>query len=81
LKKLHVDSVEELKETGYILVNEDGLKLPQPLEDADFSVSEMFLRNPTQITNMDELYDLFEMNKENPTKYIVCPKFTEKLQL
>lgn len=27
-KQFHIDSLEELKETGYILINEDGLRLP-----------------------------------------------------
>jgi len=74
LKFLHVDSVDELKETAYILVNEDGLRLPQPAEGGDVGVSEMFLRNPTQISNIDELYDLFDLNRGNSTKYILCMK-------
>jgi hypothetical protein len=28
LKRINVDSVKALEETAYILVNEDGLKLP-----------------------------------------------------
>lgn len=70
----HIDNLEELSQTGYILINEDGLRLPQPAEDADSSVSEMFLRNPVQISNLDELYDLLEMNAKNPTKYIFIQK-------
>jgi hypothetical protein len=74
LQKFNVSSVEELKETGYILINEDGLRLPQPLQDADISVAEMFLRNPVQISSSDELYDLFDLNRGNPTKYLLTLK-------
>jgi len=58
-------------------VNEDGLRLPQPVENGDVGVSEMFFRNPTQISNIDELYDLFDLNRGNPTKYILCMKQKE----
>ena len=69
-KHFHIENREELKQTAYILINEDQLKLPQSIEGVDSSVSEQFIINPAIVTNMDDLYDLFEANKGAPTKYI-----------
>jgi hypothetical protein len=73
-KHFHIENRDELKQTAYILINEDQLKLPQSIEGVDSSVSEQFIINPAIVTNMDDLYDLFEANKGTPTKYICLRK-------
>lgn len=49
LKKINVESVKALEETAYILVNEDGLKLPFLRESADPGIASKFLQNVTRI--------------------------------
>ena len=44
--QLNADSIEELQETAYILVNEDRLKLAQLRGQADPAISFKFLQNP-----------------------------------
>ena len=41
--QLNIDSMEELQETAYILVNEDKLKLAQLRSQADPAISYKFL--------------------------------------
>ena len=43
---LNIDSYNEMLDTGYVLINEDRMKLPQPRERADPSISFKFLENP-----------------------------------
>ena len=73
LRALNIGSSDELQETGYILINEDGLKLPQPIV-GDIGIAELFLRNPVQVTSIDDLFDLLEINQGNPTKYCLALK-------
>ena len=73
LRTLNIGSKEELLETGYILINEDGLKLPQPI-DGDIGIAELFIRNPVQVSSLDDLFDLLEINQGNPTKYCLAMK-------
>jgi hypothetical protein len=44
--QFNIDSLEELLETGYIIVNEDGIRLPQPAEESDISIALRFIQNP-----------------------------------
>ena len=53
LKVLHIDSIEQLLQTEYILVNEDGIKLPFETDDADTAIAFKFLQNPFKIESMD----------------------------
>ena len=71
---LNVETGHELMETGYILINEDKMKLPQPRENADPAISFKFLENPIQVDDMDSLYDLFDLRKDEPHKYICILK-------
>ena len=43
---LNIESVHELSDTDYILVNEDQVKLPQPKGQADPAISFKFIENP-----------------------------------
>ena len=61
--KLNIDSIEELRETAYILVNEDKLKLVQLRNEVDVAISYKFLQNPLQVDKIDDLYDLLDVNK------------------
>ena len=69
MKVLGIQSLDELNETEYVIVNEDTLKLTQSKSEADISYVLKFIQNPIRIENEDELYDLLELNKGLPTKY------------
>ena len=71
---LNVESVNELMQTSYILINEDRMKLPQPKEDADPAISFKFLENPLKVDNLDDLYDLLDLHKNEPHKYVCMLK-------
>jgi len=49
LMKINVESVKALEETAYILVNEDGLKLPFQRDSADPGIAFKFLQNVPRI--------------------------------
>lgn len=53
LKVLHIDSLEQLLQTEYILVNEDGIKLPFESDEADAAIAFKFLQNPLKIESID----------------------------
>ena len=63
---------EELAETAYIVVNEDGLRMP--CDGNDSVLARKFIENPVQVGSVDDLYDLMEMNIGNPTKYVLVAK-------
>ena len=68
----NMESADELAEMSYILINEDGIKLPQGRDGtADPAISFKFLQNPVQIHDVDDLYEIFELNKDTPHKYFI----------
>lgn len=50
------------------------MKLPQPRDSADPSFSFKFIENPIDIDNIDDLYDLFDLHRNEPHKYICMVK-------
>lgn len=76
LRNLHIDSKADLEETSYILVNEDGLKLPFQEGDADTAIGLKFLDNPIKVHTLDDLYEVLHLSKDLPVKYIftLCPQ-------
>ena len=41
-----IESFEELKDTEYIVINEDNLRLPMNRETADAAIAFKFIQNP-----------------------------------
>ena len=66
---LNVDSIHELEDTAYILINEERMKLPQPNEGTDPSISSKFIQNVIQVSDIDELYDLLDLHRGEAHKY------------
>ena len=66
---LNIDSVHELEDTSYILINEERMKLPQPRDGADPAISSKFIQNVIQVSDIDELYDLLDLHKGEAHKY------------
>ena len=75
-EQLNVESVHELSETGYVLINQDGMKLPQARGNADPAISFKFIENPIAVNDLDDMYDLFDLHKNEPHKYICMLKNT-----
>ncbi len=73
--------MDELADTSYVLVNEDSLRLPQPINSGDSSISLRFIQNPAQVASLDDLYDMLEVNKSSPTKYIMIKKGSDPLSI
>jgi hypothetical protein len=71
LKAINVESLQALRETAYILVNEDGLKLPFLDSELDMGIAAKFLTNPTKIETIDDLYEFLHLNKSLPVKYLL----------
>lgn len=71
---LNVDDGNELMETRYILINEDKMKMPLAKASADPSISFKFLQNPEKISNIDDLYELFELHRNEPHKFVCMVK-------
>lgn len=69
-----MESVHELNDTAYVLVNEDKMKMPQPRDTADPSISFKFIENPIQIDSIDDLYDLFDVHRGESHKYVCMVK-------
>jgi hypothetical protein len=67
LRVLNLESTEDL---AYVVVNEDGLKLPFNKDELDMGIVAKFLANPTKIDTIDDLYDFLHLNKGLPVKYI-----------
>ena len=55
----------------YIVVNEDGMKMPVTHSDEEGAIAFKFLLNPTKIADLDELYDALEINRDTNVKYVV----------
>lgn len=70
LQKQFQLSPDELCDVDYILVNEDGLKMPMPKSARDIGIAIKFIQNPVQIGTREELYDLLDENRGNSTKYV-----------
>ena len=71
---MNVDSVHELAETGYILINEERMKLPMPKERPDPALGSKFIQSVIQVSSVDELYDLFDLHKDEPHKFVCMLK-------
>ena len=71
---LNIDSVHELEDTEYILINDERMKLPQPREMADPSISSKFIENVIQVGDIDDLYDLFDLHRGESHKYVCMYK-------
>ena len=70
--------LEEWKGVSYIVVNEDGLKMPAFHGDGS-AIPFKFLMNPTKIDNLDDLFDALEVNRGNNVKYVmICNPGTHK---
>lgn len=53
----------ELRDTSYIIVNEDRMKLPISKSDQRYSgIAYKFVMNPERIDNLDDLYEAFLTN-------------------
>jgi hypothetical protein len=61
--------MSELGNTDYILINEDGLRLPMSKHESDAAIAVKFISNPVQINSIDDLYELLDLGKGLPTKY------------
>jgi len=78
LKKLNIDSIDTLEDTEYILVNEDGLKLPFSSNEVDSAIAFKFILNPTKIHTTEDLFDFLHLSKDLPVKYIFTTVPIEK---
>ena len=69
---LNISGEDEFKEVAHVLINEDGMKMPILLNDSTSSaIGFKFVMNPTAIDNMDDLFEVFEVNKGSNVKYVV----------
>ena len=73
-----IESFEELKDTEYIVINEDNLRLPMNRETADAAIAFKFIQNPALITSEDELYDLLDLGKDLPVKFFFVKRVNQK---
>ena len=71
----NIDSLQELNDLYYIVVNQDRMKLPVGGREGNEQISSAipikFCVNPMKIATEDDLFELFEINKGQPTKYFV----------
>ena len=70
----NIDSVEELNDIFYIVVNEDKMKLPiGGRSDGSINVSSSiplkFVTNPTRIEDEEQLFEILDLNRGSPSKY------------
>jgi len=71
---LNIEAREELENTEYILINEDGLRLPMSQGEADAAIAFKFMQNPSQVNNIDDLYELLDLGKGLPIKYFITQR-------
>ena len=50
------------------------MKLPQPRNMADPSISSKFIENVVQVGDLDDLYDLFDLHRGEAYKYVCMYK-------
>ena len=71
----NIDSYEELNDLFYIAVNQDRMKLPIGGRFGEDQISSAipikFCVNPIKIGTEDDLFELLEINKGQPTKYFL----------
>ena len=53
------------------------MKLPQARERADPALSFKFIENPVQVASVDELYELFDLHKNEPHKFVCMLRDTK----
>lgn len=70
----NIDSIEELNDIFYIVVNEDKMKLPiggrkDGLVNVSSSIPLKFVTNPIRIEDNEQLFELLDLNRGSPSKY------------
>lgn len=70
----NIDSIEELNDIFYIVVNEDKMKLPiggrkEGLVNVSSSIPLKFVTNPIRIEDNEQLFELLDLNRGSPSKY------------
>lgn len=71
---LNIDGgIAELKNTDYVLVNENKMKFSvgSSGDDTYPAIAYKFIQNPQKIQNLDELFDVLEINRGTNTKYFI----------
>lgn len=62
-----------LPEISFITINEDKVKFPVfKGDEVSRNIALKIIQNPSRVGDLEELYDIFEVNKGSNVKYLLC---------